>query len=58
MAEQKMSLNDVLSKAAGNEPAPASTPAPVTTAAPVEQPKAEPTTTVDKAADQLVQIKY
>lgn len=57
MAEQKMSLNDVLSKAAGNEPAPAPTSAPVTTAAPVEQPKAESTTTVDKAADQLVQAK-
>jgi len=60
MPEQKLSLNEVLSKAAGNEPTPA--PAPVvnnttTTEQPKEQPKVEAATTVDKAADQLVQAK-
>lgn len=67
MAE-KISLNEVLSQAAGNDPtptpAPAPAPAPVPPTAPVvnnsktpEQPKVEASTPVDKAADQLVQAK-
>jgi len=68
MADQKLSLNEVLSKAAGNEPTPTPTPAPAPAPAPVvnntttteqpkEQPKVEAATSVDKAADQLVQAK-
>lgn len=66
MADQKLSLNEVLSKAAGNEPTPTPTPAPApapvvnnttTTEKPKEQPKVEAATSVDKAADQLVQAK-
>jgi len=63
----KISLNDVLSQAAGNKPtAAAPTPAPATADAPVvnnttttEQPKVEAATATatDKAADQLVQAK-
>jgi len=60
MADQnKISLNEALSQAAGNkpsEPTPAPAPAPVA-AAPVEQPKVDVATPVDKAADQLVQAK-
>jgi len=68
MADQKLSLNEVLSKAAGNAPTPTPTPTPAPAPAPVvnntatieqpkEQPKVEATTSVDKAADQLVQAK-
>jgi len=66
MADQKLSLNEVLSKAAGNEPAPAPTPDPApapvannttTTEQPKEQPKVDAATPADKAADQLVQAK-
>lgn len=64
----KISLNDVLSKAAGNQPAPTSTPTPTPAPAPTptpvvnnttttEQPKVEAATPADKAADQLVQAK-
>jgi len=62
----KISLEEALSQAAGNEPTPAPTQAPVPapSATPVvnnsktlEQPKVEAATPVDKAADQLVQAK-
>lgn len=55
MPEQKISLNEALSQAAGNAPT-APTPVvnnPTTT----EQPKVEGATATDKAADQLVQAK-
>jgi len=53
MPEQnnKISLEEALSQGAGN--APSATPTPT----PVEQPKVDPATAVDKAADQLVQAK-
>lgn len=65
MAE-KISLNEVLSQAAGNDPTPTPTSAPAptpvvnnttTTEQPKEQPKVEAATPADKAADQLVQAK-
>jgi hypothetical protein len=58
MADQKnkISLQEALSQGAGNAPTPTLTPAPVA-AAPVEQPKVDAATSVDKAADQLVQAK-
>jgi hypothetical protein len=55
MPEQKMSLNEALSQAAGNEPT--ATPTPAETPKVAEQPKVDPATPVDKAADQLVQAK-
>jgi hypothetical protein len=55
MPEQKISLNEALSQAAGNEPT--VTPEPTATPTPAEQPKVDAATPVDKAADQLVQAK-
>jgi hypothetical protein len=55
MPEQKISLNEALSQAAGNEPTVTSEP--TATPPPAEQPKVDDATPVDKAADQLVQAK-
>jgi hypothetical protein len=55
MPEQKLSLNEVLSQAAGNAPSADATP--TTEPAPAEEPKVEVATPETKAADQLVQAK-